>query len=123
VILRHLPEGSAYQTSLRDAAAAAGVTNGTAVPDPADLGQWTKDQMILAGIFDMVNDARWLLSDQKTPRPKPYPRPGTVALATVTPLNADAIAYLEEVERRHGAAPDADWVPPSRRRNDAAGDL
>lgn len=109
VVLRHLPPESHYATAIRPTEAAQAPVQVT----PEMLGPWSQSEQLLARIGDAVEGLAWMQSDGKSPRPKPYPRPGTVS--PVTPINEDAVAYLLEVERLNGAAPGPDWLPPSQR--------
>lgn len=103
VLLRDLPPESRYATAVRN-----NTDPGEAAPPPPGIfGPWSQADMLLALIADRLGDLMFMQSDQKGRRPAPYPRPGTSS--KVTPINEAAAAYLLEVERRHGEAPEAGW--------------
>jgi hypothetical protein len=82
VILQHLPPESHTMTALRNAMSAEDFDQHADSGEP-DKDRWSKQEQILAGIYDALRDLQYITvvanSDgkgRKPKRPTPLPRPG-----------------------------------------------
>lgn len=103
VVLRNLPGDSAYQTAIRDSLTADQLRELAGTGDPDKHGRWNRSEMLIARLVDTANYFLWSQSDRKSPAPSPTPRPGIAS--NVTPINAAAVAYLEQTRLLRGAHP------------------
>jgi hypothetical protein len=68
----------------------------TAAAIHGQAAYWTQDTVLLADVFDVLCAANWQRGGGKTPRPKPYPRPGQHR------DRARLSHQLADFRRRHG---------------------
>jgi hypothetical protein len=106
IVVQNLPASSVYWTAVRNA------TDPDALPEPSsrNFGPWELRDFLLAGIFDRIGDLIYMQSDKSQPPPKKYPRP-YLRDSNVTPISAEALAYLEYKREHHGEDPPEDWEP------------
>lgn len=111
MILRRLPPESQFKSDLRDSLVID--WDSLPEPDPNVHGPWTRGDMLMARVGDLLAHWLWMNSEsaKNTPPPEPTSRPGVKPRKKVTPLNARTLAYFRYLEEHQGAAPPPDWNP------------
>ena len=111
VVLRHLPTESEFKSELRDSLD----IDWDNLPEPDDNqhGAWSRGDMLLARVSDLLAHLLWMNSEsaKNTPPPDPTSRPGVKPRRRVTPINPAAEAYLRYLQDHHGEAPPPGWKP------------
>lgn len=108
MLLRQLPEESALRTEIRDALTDAELARLADRSDDAPHGPWSREGLLLAAVFDAVQQLNHTLlcvnaSDaSQIPAPTPLRRPGVTGPKRA-PANPDAIAFLSRIRDRHEA--------------------
>lgn len=104
-MIDQLPPESATKTAIRDALTPEQLE---AIPEATTHGAWSRSEMLLARIGDMVAHLAWMQSDGKTRPPAPLSRPGIEPLESAKymtdELRADARAYVAAYEASREAA-------------------
>lgn len=99
ILLDKLPIDSAYQAEVRDAIPDDVLAR--AMEDGADgpHGRWSRDQMLLASLFDAISmliHVQISRAGVKSKPPEPLRRPGVVGKSRSKP-NPQAVAYLQKL--------------------------
>lgn len=110
VVLRNLPNDSATKSAMRDALSDAQYAEMISGPPGNEHGRWSLEASLLARVADLLGLQIWQAGGNKGPQPEPLPRPGVARVASVTPINEQAIRYLLATRELRGGLPTREVV-------------